>query len=81
MITQAGESRENIKLAKDFILKRGDIIRSWTPPGEGKATQDCSVDSLSITLETGGVLVRILQGLESPSSTLTSVQRTLMHLL
>ena len=68
MITQAGESRENIKLAKDFILKRGGIIRSWTPPGEGKATQDCSVDSLSITLETGetgGVLVRILQGLES----------------
>ena len=72
---------DNIKLAKDFILKRGDIIISWTPPGEGEATQDCSVGSVLITLEKDGVLVRILQGLESPSSTLTSVQRTLMHLL
>ena len=65
----------------DFILNKGNIIESWTPPGEGKATQDCSVGSLVITLEKDGVLVRILQGLESPSSTLTSVQRTLMHLL
>lgn len=72
---------DNIGLAEGFNIKVGDTIKSWTPPGEGKETQDCSTDSSPITLEIGGVLVRILQGMESPSSTLTCIQGSLMHLL
>ena len=58
-VERIGQDLEEIDLGKDFILKPGDIIISWTPTGASKATAYRSEDSSEIKLKIGGVLVRM----------------------
>jgi len=57
-VERIGSDREAIDLGEDFILKKGDIIKSWKPPSAGEATEYGREPLSEITLKIGGVLVQ-----------------------